>query len=72
MNTTASVISPPTKTGHVEVRGVNYCYEIRGTGEPLLLLHGGLGSLEMFGPNLAILSANREVISVDLQLMKLT
>ena len=31
------------KTGYVEVKGVNYYYEIHGTGEPLLLLHGGLG-----------------------------
>jgi pimeloyl-ACP methyl ester carboxylesterase len=66
MKTTANAVSPPTKTGHVEVRGVNYYYEIRGKGEPLLLLHGGLGSIDMFGPNLAILSANREVIAVDL------
>jgi hypothetical protein len=65
MDTTANAVSPPTKTGHVEVRGVNYYYEIRGKGEPLLLLHGGLGSIDMFGPNLAILSANREVIAVD-------
>ena len=63
----ARAIPLPTKTGHVEVRGVNYYYEIRGKGEPLLLLHGGLGSIDMFGPNLAILSANREVIAVDLQ-----
>jgi len=67
MNTTATAISPPTKTGHVEVRGVNYYYEIRGKGEPLLLLHGGLFSIDMFGPNLAILSAHREVIAVNLQ-----
>lgn len=70
VNTTANAISPPTKTGHVEVRGVNYYYEIRGKGgkdEPLLLLHGGLFSIDMFGPNLAILSANREVIAVNLQ-----
>jgi pimeloyl-ACP methyl ester carboxylesterase len=67
VNTTANAIAPPTKTGHVDVRGVNYYYEIRGKGEPLLLLHGGLGSIDMFGPNLAILSAHREVIAVDLQ-----
>jgi pimeloyl-ACP methyl ester carboxylesterase len=66
MNTTANAIPPPTKTGHVEVRGVNYYFEIRGKGEPLLLLHGGLGSIDMFGPNLAILSTNRELIAVDL------
>jgi pimeloyl-ACP methyl ester carboxylesterase len=34
---------------------------------PLLLLHGGLFSIDMFGPNLAILSAHREPIAVNLQ-----
>jgi pimeloyl-ACP methyl ester carboxylesterase len=67
VNTTANAIPPPTKTGHIEIKGVNYYYEIRGKGEPLLLLHGGLFSIDMFGPNLAILSAHREVIAVDLQ-----
>jgi pimeloyl-ACP methyl ester carboxylesterase len=67
LNTTANAIPTPTKTGHVEVKGVNYYYEIRGKGEPLLLLHGGLFTIDMFGPNLAILSAQREVIAVNLQ-----
>src|SRR6266446_1117099 len=38
------------KSGHLEIRGVRYYYELRGHGEPLLLLHGGLGSIDMFGP----------------------
>ena len=42
----------PTKSGHAAVNGVNYYYAVYGTGEPLLLLHGGLGQIEMFGPNL--------------------
>ncbi len=54
------------KTGHVEVNGVNYYYEIRGEGEPLLLLHGGLGSIDMFGPILPLLAEKRQVIGVDL------
>jgi pimeloyl-ACP methyl ester carboxylesterase len=66
MNATVNAIPPPTKTGHIEVRGVNYYYEIRGKGEPLLLLHGGLFTIDMFGPNLAILSGQREVIAVNL------
>jgi len=28
----------------------NYYYAVYGKGEPLLLLHGGLGQIEMFGP----------------------
>jgi pimeloyl-ACP methyl ester carboxylesterase len=66
MNTTANATPPPTRTGHIEVRGVNYYYEIRGKGEPLLLLHGGLFSIDMFGPNLGILSTHHEVIAVDM------
>src|SRR5262245_65950141 len=39
-----------TKSGRIEIVGVNYYYEVRGEGEPLLLLHGGLGSIDVFGP----------------------
>jgi pimeloyl-ACP methyl ester carboxylesterase len=54
------------KSGHFEVRGVNYYYEIHGKGEPLILFHGGLGSIDMFGPVLPRLAEHREVIAVDL------
>jgi pimeloyl-ACP methyl ester carboxylesterase len=59
--------SMPTKTGHVLANGVNYYYEIHGRGEPLLLLHGGLGSIDMFGHVLLpMLAKERQVIAVDL------
>ena len=53
--------------GYVTANGVKYYYEIYGKGQPLLLLHGGLGSIEMFEPDLKTLSQNRTVIAVDLQ-----
>jgi pimeloyl-ACP methyl ester carboxylesterase len=56
----------PKQTGQVPANGVNYYYAIYGEGEPLLLLHGGLGQIEMFGPNLAALAVGRTVIGVDL------
>jgi pimeloyl-ACP methyl ester carboxylesterase len=59
-------IPKPAKSGHTAVNGVNYYYAVYGTGEPLLLLHGGLGQIEMFGPNLAKLAQNRQVIGVDM------
>ena len=63
-----NVVAPaPTKTGHVEANGLNYYYEIRGQGEPLLLLHGGLGSIDMFAPAMPALAEHRTVIAVDLQ-----
>jgi pimeloyl-ACP methyl ester carboxylesterase len=58
--------STPTKKGYVPANGVNYYYEIHGRGEPLLLLHGGLGSIDMFGPVLPLLAKERQVIGVDL------
>src|SRR5262245_29028511 len=54
------------RTGHFETNGVNYYYEIHGRGEPLLVLHGGLGSISMFEPDVAQLAKSREVIAVDL------
>ncbi|WP_407351230.1 alpha/beta fold hydrolase [Luteimonas sp. R10] len=54
------------KSGRLPINGVDYYYEIRGSGEPLLLLHGGLGSTAMFGPVLPMLAAERQVIGVDL------
>lgn len=56
----------PRKSGHIEANGVNYYYEIHGEGEPLLLLHGGLGTIDMLVDVLPVLAANREVIAVDL------
>ena len=61
-----TAIPKPTRSGHAEVNGVNYYYAVYGKGEPLLLLHGGLGQIEMFGPNLGRLAQNRQVIGVDL------
>jgi pimeloyl-ACP methyl ester carboxylesterase len=67
METETKATPAPTRSGHIEINGVNYYYEIRGKGEPLLLLHGGLGLIEMFGPVLPALANAREVIGVDLQ-----
>jgi pimeloyl-ACP methyl ester carboxylesterase len=53
--------------GYITANGVKYYYEIHVKGEPLLLLHGGLGSIEMFEPDIKTLAENRTVIAVDLQ-----
>jgi pimeloyl-ACP methyl ester carboxylesterase len=55
-------------TGHyAEVNGINLYFETHGAGRPLVLLHGGLGSGEMFGPILPALSERHQIIAVDLQ-----
>jgi pimeloyl-ACP methyl ester carboxylesterase len=66
MSARPTALPTPLHSGHVPVHGVDYYYEIHGHGEPLLLLHGGLGSIDMFGPVLPLLAAGRQVIGVDL------
>jgi pimeloyl-ACP methyl ester carboxylesterase len=69
MTTEMTTSSPTTaeQSGLASVNGIKLWYEIRGSGRPLVLLHGGFGSVEMFGSNLGALAAGRQVISVDLQ-----
>jgi pimeloyl-ACP methyl ester carboxylesterase len=49
------------------VNGLEMYYEVHGAGEPLVVLHGGVGAHEMFEPNLPALAKNRLVIAADLQ-----
>src|SRR5947207_10003092 len=52
---------------YAEVNGINLYFETHGAGRPLILLHGGLGSGEMFGPIMPALTERHQVIAVDLQ-----
>ena len=55
------------KSGYAQANGIKYYYEISGKGEPLLLLHGGLGSTDMFKPIMPAFTEHRQVIAIDLQ-----
>ena len=59
--------APPPETGRAPVNGLQLYYEIHGAGEPLVLLHGGLGGIAMMAPLLPLLAARRRVIALDLQ-----
>ena len=52
---------------YASVNGLNLYYEIHGAGEPLILLHGGVGEIQMFGEVLPSLAQNQRVVAVDLQ-----
>jgi pimeloyl-ACP methyl ester carboxylesterase len=52
---------------YADVNGIHLYYQIHGAGQPVILLHGGLGATEMFGPNLQALAKGHQVIGVDLQ-----
>jgi pimeloyl-ACP methyl ester carboxylesterase len=52
---------------YADVNGISLFYEEHGSGQPLILLHGGLGMGEMFAPILPLLAKDRRVITVDLQ-----
>ena len=56
-----------TRGNYAEVNDVRMYYEVHGSGRPLVLLHGGLGAIEMFGEVLPLLAEGRQVVAVDLQ-----
>ena len=64
MTTQATAAAPGQ---YADVNGLHMYYELHGTGRPLVLLHGGLGSGEMFGPNLATFAGHHQVVLPDLQ-----
>jgi hypothetical protein len=48
IRTAQATTTTATRNGFICVNGLDIYYEIRGSGEPLLLLHGGLGAGEIF------------------------
>lgn len=52
-------------SGYAEINSVKLYYEITGEGEPLLLLHGGLGGSDHFSKFTPSLSGSFKVITVD-------
>jgi pimeloyl-ACP methyl ester carboxylesterase len=55
-------------SGYVPVNGLNMYYEIHGTGQPLVLLHGAFSAIgTSFGALLPGLARSRQVIGLELQ-----
>jgi pimeloyl-ACP methyl ester carboxylesterase len=55
------------KGDYAEVNGLNMYYEIHGTGEPLVLLHGAYMTIDTMGEVVPALAETRQVIAVELQ-----
>ncbi|WP_219722122.1 alpha/beta fold hydrolase [Deinococcus planocerae] len=52
---------------YAQVNGLSLYHEVYGQGQPVVLLHGGLGATGMFGEVLPLLARGHQVIAVDLQ-----
>jgi pimeloyl-ACP methyl ester carboxylesterase len=58
----------PAQTGYAPVNGLNMYYEIHGTGQPLVLIHGAFSAIgTSFEALLPGLAATRQVIAFELQ-----
>jgi pimeloyl-ACP methyl ester carboxylesterase len=56
------------KKGYVSVNGLEMYYEIHGTGQPLVLIHGAFSAIgTSFGKLLPELAKSRQVIGLELQ-----
>jgi pimeloyl-ACP methyl ester carboxylesterase len=56
-----------TTGSFADINGLHVYYARQGSGPPMVLLHGGLGSSDMFAPILPQLAEHHEVVTVDLQ-----
>lgn len=55
----------PDSSSHSTVNGIELFHAEWGEGEPVILLHGGLGSIEAWANQIPSLSANHKVIAID-------
>src|SRR5439155_15873972 len=55
----------PADSGSVEVDGARIAYSVFGNGEPVVLLHGGLGNSGQFGFQMPALVDRFQVIAID-------
>lgn len=53
------------ESGLADVNGIQVYYAVYGEGEPVILLHGGLGHSDVWGHQVTELSKNYQVITMD-------
>ncbi len=68
MSKASEASSTAAQTGYAPVNGLQMYYEIHGTGQPLVLLHGAFSAIgTSFGALVPGLSQSRQVIGFELQ-----
>lgn len=55
------------RSGYAPVNGLQMYYEIHGTGQPLVVLHGSYMTIELMGKLVPELAKSRQVIAVEMQ-----
>jgi pimeloyl-ACP methyl ester carboxylesterase len=64
----AEVRTPPTQSGYVNVGLLDMYYERHGSGAPMVLLHGAIGTIEScFATLLPELTPHFEIVAFELQ-----
>jgi pimeloyl-ACP methyl ester carboxylesterase len=59
--------SSSPQTGYAPVNGLEMYHEIRGSGRPLVVLHGAYMTIDSMGEIVPELAETRQVIAVELQ-----
>ena len=58
----------PAQSGYADVNGLHMYYELYGSGSPLVLLHGGMLTIDLnFASLIPTLACTHQVIGVELQ-----
>jgi pimeloyl-ACP methyl ester carboxylesterase len=67
MTSEGDEMNDTSRGNYAEVNGLNMYYEIHGTGQPLVLLHGAYMTIDLMGEVVSALAESRQVIAVELQ-----
>jgi len=67
MTSEGDEMNDTSKGDYAEVNGLNIYYEMYGTGQPLVLLHGAYMTIDAMGEVVPALAETRQVIAVELQ-----
>jgi len=62
---TTTAANPTSNTGYAQVGDIKMYYSIQGSGEPLLLLHGGMQSSEVWSAQVPAFAQQYQVITPD-------